>query len=132
MHQVEDQLSEATAKVSEYESMISTLTASQSKLQTENNDLSTQLGEAESQVGTLTKNKSSLTAQVEELKSDLESETSVSIIIIACVNGCCGYLRIDYNLACVGTVSTLLSFRSQWVIFVSTNNYSYEQPFYVF
>ena len=75
---MEEQLSESSAKVAEYESTITAMKSTQAKLQTENNDLSTQLGEAESNVGSLTKTKQSLSSQVEELKSDLESESSVS------------------------------------------------------
>lgn len=79
LRQVEEQLNETTAKVAEYETVIEALKSTQSKLQTENGDLSAQLGEAESNIGSLSKAKSALTTQVDELKSELESESSVSI-----------------------------------------------------
>ena len=49
-------------------------------MQSENNDLSQQLGDAESKVGSLSKSKSTLEGQLEEMRSELQSESSVSVV----------------------------------------------------
>ena len=65
--------------MADYEATIASLQAMQSKIQSENNDLSQQLGDAESKVGSLSKSRSTLEGQVEELRSELQSESSVSV-----------------------------------------------------
>lgn len=59
---------------------ITSLQAVQAKIQSENNDLSQQLGDAESKVGSLSKSKSTLEGQLEEMRSELQSESSVSVV----------------------------------------------------
>lgn len=49
-------------------------------MQSENTDMTQQLSEAESKVSTLSKTKQQLEAQVDDLKSELQSETSVRTI----------------------------------------------------
>ena len=78
LRSVEEQLNEATARVTEYEASIAALQSAQAKATSENSELSSQLSEAESKVGSLMKAKSALESQVEDLQSELQSETSVS------------------------------------------------------
>ena len=66
--------------MADYEATITSLQAMQAKMQSENNDLSQQLGDAESKVGSLSKSRSTLEGQVEELRSELQSESSVSVV----------------------------------------------------
>jgi chromosome segregation ATPase len=75
-------LNEANSKLADHEATIVALTSSQAKFQSEANELGSQLSEAESKAGTLSKAKSGLEAQVEDLKSELETESSVSWPII--------------------------------------------------
>lgn len=75
---MEEQLSETSTKVAEYEVAIATLQGSQAKLQSENTDLASQLGDAESKNGSLSKANTNLTAQLDETKSELETEIAVS------------------------------------------------------
>ena len=76
---MEEQLNEATVKVSEYESAVASLVAAQAKAVTENTSLSSQLADAESKLGSLSKAKAAQDAQVEDLSSELQTETSVSV-----------------------------------------------------
>ena len=78
LRSVEEQLNEATAKVTEYETSIAALQTAQAKATAENTELSSQLSEAESKLGSMMKAKSALDSQVEDLQSELQSETSVS------------------------------------------------------
>lgn len=66
--------------MADYEATITSLQAMQAKMQSENNDLSQQLGDAESKVGSLSKSKSTLEGQLEEMRSELQSESSVSVV----------------------------------------------------
>ena len=66
--------------MADYEATITSLQAMQAKMQSENNDLSQQLGDAESKVGSLSKSRSTLEGQLEELRSELQSESSVSVV----------------------------------------------------
>ena len=61
----------------ESESALSSLQASHAKAQSENADVGQQLSEAESKISTLTKSNHQLNGQVDDLKSDLQSETTV-------------------------------------------------------
>ena len=74
-----EQLSESNAKLSDYTATVAALESTQTKMQSENSDLSQQLAEAESKAGSLSKVKSSLEAQLEELRSELQTESSVSV-----------------------------------------------------
>ena len=58
------------------------LEATQSKIQSENSELSQQLAEAESKVSSLTKTKQQLESQLEDTKSELNSENSVCVYCI--------------------------------------------------
>lgn len=79
--------------MSEYESLLQVLQSTQSKLQTENNDLSNQLDAAESKNGTLSKTNNTLSSQVDDLKGELDSESNVSRVF-----GCeCVRHRYDDN-----------------------------------
>ena len=79
LRSVEEQLNEATAKVSEYESAIASLEVAQAKAVTENTSLSSQLADTESKLGSVSKAKVAQDAQVEDLSSELQTETSVSV-----------------------------------------------------
>ena len=59
---------------------IASLQAMQAKIQSENSDLSQQLADAESKVGSLSKARSTLEGQLEELRSEVRSESSVSVV----------------------------------------------------
>ena len=78
MAQSEEQFGASSAKVAEYEVVIGALRSSQSKLQSENGELSTQLSDAESKNGSLSKANNNLSAQLDEAKSELETEIAVS------------------------------------------------------
>ena len=71
-------------KIAQFEVAVSALQNTQSKLQSENNELNTQLSEAEHNNGTLSKNNTNLTSQLDEAKSELEMESTVSFRTSEC------------------------------------------------
>ena len=72
-------------QIGDYESSLTALENAHAKSQTENADLSQQLGDAEHKVGALSKSMSTLESQLEDLRAELQSESSVSGSCSQCI-----------------------------------------------
>lgn len=75
---IENQLAEANFRLDESTRSTTNLTAQQSRLTNENNDLQRQLEEAESQINQLNRAKAQLTSLLEEVRNELEEQSRVS------------------------------------------------------